>query len=403
MKNNMHVRVVSAFLITGLLTALVFSACNSVPPAASDEEVAALEAQVTELDNTFNVDARKYVSAYFDLANAYQSRGEKDKAYQTVTKGLRLDSLNLDMQLKAAEYEVEKGEYDLAIPRLKAVLAKSDNKKTVAQAQTLFNKIPQQYIDEAESLTVSPMYNKKLLLAFYPGVEEVYKKALAQRIENEFKVSVECLDLAIDESTKNSRDSYNEFLSETMENLIMGNSPEAVANTLAYLGIAFDDLEDKETKEFFVKSIFLNSGYSQEDWDTLAAQYEVQYDGNELMVQVMSNCTLDSDCLGVLGVTTKDIYSGSPNNNFLFGLSSETVAVMSLNRFAKGEKDRALITKRAVMQAFSSTGYIIGIPRCSTPLCARAYPNSLAEQDEKNDCLCPDCIRSLNEVYAALK
>lgn len=403
MKNNMHVRVVSAFLITGLLTALVFSACNSVPPAASDEEVAALEAQVTELDNTFNVDARKYVSAYFDLANAYQSRGEKDKAYQTVTKGLRLDSLNMDMQLKAAEYEVEKGEYDLAIPRLKAVLAKSDNKKTVAQAQTLFNKIPQQYIDEAESLTVSPMYNKKLLLAFYPGVEDVYKKALAQRIENEFKVSVECLDLAIDESTKNSRDSYNEFLSETMENLIMGNSPEAVANTLAYLGIAFDDLEDKETKEFFVKSIFLNSGYSQEDWDTLAAQYELQYDGNELMIQVMSNCTLDSDCLGVLGVTTKDIYSGSPNNNFLFGLSSETIAVMSLNRFAKGEKDRALITKRAVMQAFSSTGYIIGIPRCSTPLCARAYPNSLAEQDEKNDCLCPDCIRSLNEVYATLK
>ena len=403
MKNNMHVRVVSAFLITGLLTALVFSACNSVPPAASDEEVAALEAQVTELDNTFNVDARKYVSAYFDLANAYQSRGEKDKAYQTVTKGLRLDSLNMDMQLKAAEYEVEKGEYDLAIPRLKAVLAKSDNKKTVTQAQTLFNKIPQQYIDEAESLTVSPMYNKKLLLAFYPGVEEVYKKALAQRIENEFKLSVECLDLAIDESTKNSRDSYNEFLSETMENLIMGNSPEAVANTLAYLGIAFDDLEDKETKEFFVKSIFLNSGYSQEDWDTLAAQYELQYDANELMIQVMSNCTLETDCLGVLGVTTKDIYSGSPNNNFLFGLSSETVAVMSLNRFAKGEKDRALITKRAVMQAFSSTGYIIGIPRCSTPLCARAYPNSLAEQDEKNDCLCPDCIRSLNEVYAALK
>lgn len=403
MKNNMHVRVVSAFLITGLLTALVFTSCNSVPPAASDEEVAALEAQVTELDNTFNVDARKYVSAYFDLANAYQSRGEKDKAYQTVTKGLRLDSLNMDMQLKAAEYEVEKGEYDLAIPRLKAVLAKSDNKKTVAQAQTLFDKIPQQYKDEAESLTVSPMYNKKLLLAFYPGVEDVYKKALAQRIENEFKVSVECLDLDVEESKKNSRDSYNEFLSETMENLIMGNSPEAVANTLAYLGIAFDDLEDKETREFFVKSIFLNSGYSQEDWDTIAAQYELQYDANELMIQVMSNCTLETDCLGVLGVTTKDIYSGSPNNNFLFGLSSESLAVMSLNRFAKGEKDKALVTKRAVMQAFSSAGYIIGIPRCSTPLCARAYPNSLAEQDEKNDALCHDCIHSLNEAYAALK
>ncbi len=403
MKNNMHVRVVSAFLITGLLTALVFTSCNSVPPAASDEEIAALEAQVTELDNTFNVDARKYVSAYFDLANAYQSRGEKDKAYQTVTKGLRLDSLNMDMQYKAAEYEVEKGDYDLAYPRLNAVIAKSDDKKLVAAARSLLGKIPQEYLQEAAGLEVSPMYNKKLLLAFYPGVEDVYKKALARRIEDEFKISVECLDLDIEESTKNSRDSYEEFLSETMENLITGNSPEAVANTLAYLGIAFDDLEDRETKEFFVKSVFLSSGYTQEDWDTLAAQYELQYDGNELMLQLMENCSLEKDCLGVLGVTTKDIYSGSPNNNFLFGLSSETVAVMSLNRFAKGEKDRALVTKRAVMQAFSSTGYIIGIPRCSTPLCARAYPNSLAEQDEKNDVLCHDCIHSLNEVYAALK
>ena len=376
-------RLAFASLITGLFAALVFTACNSVPPAASDEEVAALEAQVAELDKAFNVDARKYVSAYFDLAKAYQSRGEKDKAYQTAAKGLRLDSLNMDMQYKAAEYEVEKGDYDLAYPRLNAVIAKSDDKKLVAAARSLLGKIPQEYLQEAAGLAVSPMYNKKLLLAFYPGVEDVYKKALAQRIEDEFKISVECLELDIEESTKNSRDSYEEFLSETMENLITGNSPEAVANTLAYLGIAFDDLEDRETKEFFVKSVFLNSGYTQEDWDTLAAQYELQYDGNELMLQLMENCSLDKDCLGVLGVTTKDIYSGSPNNNFLFGLSSETVAVMSLNRFAKGEKDRALVTKRAVMQAFSSTGYIIGIPRCSTPLCARAYPNSLAEQDEK--------------------
>ncbi|MCR4900409.1 MAG: hypothetical protein K5907_06310 [Treponema sp.] len=398
MKNKITLIV----LIAGLGASLLFFGCSSTK-AASDEAVAALEQRVSELDKTFNVDARKYVSVYFELSDAYKSRGEDNKAYEAATKGLRLDSLNMDMQCRAAEYEVANANYDLAYPRLAAILEKSDDKKLVALAQSLMDKIPQSYKDAAVNLFVTPMYEKTLLVVFYPGVEDVYKTAITQRIQQEYKLTVITQELDIEESKKNIRDSYSDFLSETLENLILGNSPEALANTLAYLGIAFDDLEDNETKEFFVKNVFLNSGYTEADWEQLKAQYEMQYDANELIVQVLDNCTTESDCLGILGVTGKDIYSGSPNNNFLFGLSSENVSVMSVNRFIKGETDKVLAAKRAIMQAFSSTGYIIGIPRCSTPLCARAYPNSLAEQDMKNDVLCPSCVQSINEVYASLK
>lgn len=398
MKNKITLIV----LIAGLGASLLFFGCRSTK-AASDEAVAALEQRVSELDKTFNVDARKYVSVYFELSDAYKSRGEDNKAYEAATKGLRLDSLNMDMQYRAAEYEVANANYDLAYPRLAAILEKSDDKKLVALAQSLMDKIPQSYKDVAVNLFVTPMYEKTLLVVFYPGVEDVYKTAITQRIQQEYKLTVITQELDIEESKKNIRDSYSDFLSETLENLILGNSPEALANTLAYLGIAFDDLEDNETKEFFVKNVFLNSGYTEADWEQLKAQYEMQYDANELIVQLLDNCTIKSDCLGILGVTGKDIYSGSPNNNFLFGLSSENVSVMSVNRFIKGETDKVLAAKRAIMQAFSSTGYIIGIPRCSTPLCARAYPNSLAEQDMKNDVLCPSCVQSINEVYASLK
>lgn len=398
MKNKITLIV----LIAGLGASLLFFGCSSTK-AASDEAVAVLEQRVSELDKTFNVDARKYVSVYFELSDAYKSRGEDNKAYEAATKGLRLDSLNMDMQYRAAEYEVANANYDLAYPRLAAILEKSDDKKLVALAQSLMDKIPQSYKDAAVNLFVTPMYEKTLLVVFYPGVEDVYKTAITQRIQQEYKLTVITQELDIEESKKNIRDSYSDFLSETLENLILGNSPEALANTLAYLGIAFDDLEDNETKEFFVKNVFLNSGYTEADWEQLKAQYEMQYDANELIVQVLDNCTTKSDCLGILGVTGKDIYSGSPNNNFLFGLSSENVSVMSVNRFIKGETDKVLAAKRAIMQAFSSTGYIIGIPRCSTPLCARAYPNSLAEQDMKNDVLCPSCVQSINEVYASLK
>ncbi len=398
MKNKITLIV----LIAGLGASLLFFGCSSTK-AASDEAVAALEQRVSELDKTFNVDARKYVSVYFELSDAYKSRGEDNKAYEAATKGLRLDSLNMDMQCRAAEYEVANANYDLAYPRLAAILEKSDDKKLVALAQSLMDKIPQSYKDAAVNLFVTPMYEKTLLVVFFPGVEDVYKTAITQRIQQEYKLTVITQELDIEESKKNIRDSYSDFLSETLENLILGNSPEALANTLAYLGIAFDDLEDNETKEFFVKNVFLNSGYTEADWEQLKAQYEMQYDANELIVQVLDNCTTESDCLGILAVTGKDIYSGSPNNNFLFGLSSENVSVMSVNRFIKGETDKVLAAKRAIMQAFSSTGYIIGIPRCSTPLCARAYPNSLDEQDMKNDVLCPSCVQSINEVYASLK
>lgn len=55
------------------------------------------------------------------------------------------------------------------------------------------------------------------------------------------------------------------------------------------------------------------------------------------------------------------------------------------------------------MQAFSSTGNIIGIERCTTASCARAYPHSLEEHDKKDDILCEICKQNLKIVYTGLK
>ena len=384
-------------------TLFLFVFAQIIAQQSNHTKIEELEAQVTELDKTFNVSARKYVSAYFDLSDEYYKIKDYEKAYINAVKGLRLDSSNMSMQYRAAECEIKNKEYDLAYPRLTYIIEKNDDKNTVKAAKKLLKKIPQDKISQLENLVVQPMFEKSILVVFYPEVEDVYKTAIAQRIEQEYKLTVKTADFSEAENTNNLRNTWKDFLKETIQDIIDQNSPEAINSALNAMNITKEDLDTIEGMEFFLENLFYGWGYSEEDWTNLKTQHEPQYDANALIIQIKNNNKITSNCFGILAVTSKDIYSGSDNNNFLFGLASGNIAVMSLNRFVKYTDDKAVAMKRTVMQAFASVGHVIGIPRCSTPLCARAYPDSLAEQDQKNDVLCQTCINNVNKVYASLK
>lgn len=376
---------------------LIISAIVAASPKKNS--IDELEAQVQELDNMFNVSARKYVSAYFELSDEYYKQKDFDKSYENAVKGLRLDSCNMSMQFRAAEYEITNKKYDLAYPRITFIIEKSEDKKTIASAKKLFKKIPESNIADLSHLTVHPKYDKTVLIVFYPGVEDVYKSAICQRIEQEYKVTVKEKEFSSEEDATNLRDNWNEYLSDTTNQLIKENSEEAVNNTLKAMNLTREDLNSKEGKEYFLMNLFYMSGYSEQEWLEIKKSIEDQFDANYLIDQIKEANTIEADCFGILAVTAKDIYSGSETNNFLFGLASKNIAVMSINRFVKYADSKSLAMKRTVMQAFSSMGHVIGIPRCSIPLCARAYPESLQEQDKKNDVLCPVCIKNINMIY----
>jgi predicted Zn-dependent protease len=91
----------------------------------------------------------------------------------------------------------------------------------------------------------------------------------------------------------------------------------------------------------------------------------------------------------------QDIFAG--NNNFMFGSAQANgdYGVVSYHRFAAeftGETPkRERLATRTYKQILSSAGHMLGVPRPSSPLCARAYPASLDEHDAKGDKLCDDC------------
>jgi predicted Zn-dependent protease len=96
-----------------------------------------------------------------------------------------------------------------------------------------------------------------------------------------------------------------------------------------------------------------------------------------------------------LGVANLDAFADQ--SNFIFG-TAETGghhAVITYRRFTadfNGETpNRKRLVDRMLKQSFSSIGFMLGVPRCSTPTCARAYPHSLSEHDAKSTDLCAAC------------
>jgi predicted Zn-dependent protease len=75
---------------------------------------------------------------------------------------------------------------------------------------------------------------------------------------------------------------------------------------------------------------------------------------------------------------------------------------MSYHRFTadfnKEDQNRPRLVRRALKQAVSSSFFVLAIPRCTNPLCIRAYPHSLAELDNKGNEICSSCLNKL-KVY----
>ncbi|MHC4292488.1 MAG: hypothetical protein ACYSTR_09790, partial [Planctomycetota bacterium] len=100
-----------------------------------------------------------------------------------------------------------------------------------------------------------------------------------------------------------------------------------------------------------------------------------------------------------IGITKEDIYA--KDYNFLFGWGGKGYDIMSYHRFTadfnNDKPNRPLLVKRTLKQCISSTFRTLGIQRCTSPTCARAYPNDLTEHDRKAVELCDWCKEWLKE------
>lgn len=110
--------------------------------------------------------------------------------------------------------------------------------------------------------------------------------------------------------------------------------------------------------------------------------------------------------ISFLGITGVDCFWH--DNNFVFGVArNREYGVMSYRRFTadfNGEPPNSdRLFQRILKQAISTTGLMYGLPRCTSPICVRAYPNNLAEHDAKSAVLCQTCKEGFQKIFHAKK
>ena len=400
-----------SLMLYSIITLFLVSACISnnrsnttdSSTAPQDPNLEALEQRASELDGMFNVAARESVDVYFTLSDIYAEKKDYEKAYRTVIKGLQLDSSNYSYQYKAAFFEFCLKKYGDASERLHYILATCSDAAIIQRCAELSAKLLNIPL---KTPTVQPMYSKSLLVLIFPDTYALAADAVAERIRQDFKLSVIKEYIDIPENAEHARDTRDAAIRTYIAQLYDDHSEEELAPFLQEIGLTKDDLKEEKNRLAFMQYAFRKSGYNQQDWEHFNWQYAPQYDALRLIAQIRQYAQqqlTDPSIIGVLGITSKDIYSGEESNNFLFGLYDRHIAVMSLHRFITPGATNSVVINRAVMQGLSSAGHLIGIPRCSINGCARAYAHSLAEQDAKQPHLCLECIRNINTVYQSFK
>ena len=100
----------------------------------------------------------------------------------------------------------------------------------------------------------------------------------------------------------------------------------------------------------------------------------------------------------IVGLTGRDIFG--PRTNFVFSwqtrYEASGIGVISAHRFLAGVPDfyePALVAgRRLVIQALSTTGFLLGFTRSTHPECPMAYPNDFREFQQKRSRLCESDI-----------
>jgi predicted Zn-dependent protease len=371
------------------------------------ERLMYLEESVAKLDRLGNVEARQYVDLYFELARLYGKYGDTEKSRRALETGLRLDAWRFREQLQLAWLYVEAGELLQAREKANFVLSLSTDDDLRGEGTKLLESIPSPREGEPGGERVT-LWQKTLYLLPVGEPDNTILQAIRSRTAEEFGIGVQVLEpRALDFMP--DRNPRGDFIAACYRSLRHNISEADVQKLRETSGIREKDLETNRGKLRLLRQFFAGDpGEIQKLEFTVEALPETQFDVQAVASVLIKEqrLILEGDqTLGILAVLKDDIYAR--NYNFLFGWAGQHFGVMSYKRFltptASGAISREIILKRAVMQAFSSTGMILGIGRCTTPNCARAYPHSLEEHDRKEDRICSQCRAALNERLEAFR
>lgn len=352
-----------------------------------------------------NVDVRAQVNIVFETAQRLTEIGKNKEALKYYLEGLEVMPWSLENQLACAKLLLLKGDEQLGKEKLELVAEYAEDGRLVVKALESLGRDIRKMCEEIQPLHKIAGDDYVLVLIPMGEVDGLLLREVAEDLQNELGISVILQKAEVDFPVhhRDARESYIKNLRSWSYQIIetpIGKSALAMCNTTA------DELKDDRQLIRVCKQIIsLQSGKDKardflERLESLSERN--QWDADELQEALQAAVKLyRTEKVGYLGITQKDIFA--KDYNFLFGWAWQRLGVMSYHRFRadfnQETPNRQRLRKRTLKQCLSSASHIFGIPRCTNPLCARAYPNDLKEHDAKGDHLCSICKRSLQEKF----
>ncbi len=349
-----------------------------------------------------NVSARRDIDVVFKLVDLLLQENQPGEAEKYVVEGLKHFPWNLEYQMIYAELLAKSGKQEKAEEKATLVFQYAETEELINRAGKLLNKEP---LPQFEKINKPSGAKPCVVLVPFQNCVRYLIMRIKEELATKLEVPVFIQEIDI-EYPSFSRDRRGATINRMRRQFIKEVNDVQIANAMKNLNLTKEDLDEEDNVLKLMK--YLLRSYGTE----AIAEFDVdledsfgkdsQWNADQLLtilLQVVKPYRRKN--VAYLGITSVDIYA--KDYNFLFGWANRSGGIMSYHRFTADfnndipNQDRLI--KRTLMQCLSSVGHIYGIERCTTPTCARAYPNSLPEHDAKKGTLCSECKNGFRTIF----
>lgn len=407
---NRRVRI---HLITLLLTPMLYCGCGknpstALPPPAEPAQptVSELRGRVDKLLATHDtVMVRRGIADVFALVDLLLAEGQQEDAMRYLSAALKHNSWALEYQMQYAELAKQKGEVDVAGQKANLVLEHTEHDDLFVRAQTVLG---QPRLPSFSPIQALPDDTTTLVLVPVGSVDRCVLNDLSKDLGHVLHIPVIVRDAGVS-IPEYSRDPVSRHLASVRTNLINGmNQDLRLASFLKQKGLNESALQDDDSVVTACRYLSLESGGTNalvqfdaglRDLRQAPKQWEISDLLKSLKAAVQPFVKRNTYFIGVANL---DAFSGQ--SNYIFGTAENNgrLAMITYRRFTaafnRENPNRKRLVDRTLKQSLSSFGFMLGVQRCSTPTCARAYPHNLAEHDAKSKELCTACRAGFNRA-----
>jgi len=394
--------------LVALLTIFLFLA----PAYAGDVSDLSRERQI--LEKTVNdmiakgddVASRDRVNDIFRLGDILASETKYDGAVRYYEAGLKLDAARYEYQLKLANILENTGDRKKAADIARNVYLYAEDEQLTQEAERILDRFDPKIKTSLDGEDIAP---RKATIA--NGIEIAIvpigtpDNRLVRYLEGELRERIG-IRFSIAEAHLEQGDFDRPYAASYVKDVYLKVRKSLPENIIRQV-TSDSRMSESDMLTHYGRLTFIRTLLSKGDPNDLRqfnANVEElskkgQHDVDRFVAKVRKAHPVEETgrLKGFLGIADVDLFAGDAH--FVFAGSVKGYGVVSYTRFKGsfyGEKqNRPLMMARALKQAISSALFILDIPRCTTPNCVHAYPNSLTEHDQKSTEMCSRCRERL--------